>query len=82
MPAILIGKDLLKALRIDPRDMLTIKLWEGLISHELEVSSIFSESGMKSTSFDQGQDQHTIITQGGYSHTLVQSSDRDSDDDD
>jgi hypothetical protein len=35
---------------------------------------------MKIMSFDQGQDQHTILTEGGYSHTLAQPSDHDSDD--
>jgi len=82
MPAILVGRYLLKALRIDPHDVLATKLSEGLIPPELDVSgisSIFSESGMKSMSFDQGQDQHTILTEGGYSHTLAQSSDHDSD---
>jgi hypothetical protein len=42
-------------------------------SPELDVSgipSIFSESGMKSMSFGQGRDQHTIQTEGSYSHTL------------
>ena len=82
MPAILVGRYLLKALRIDPHDVLATKLSEGLIPPELDVSgisSIFSESGMKSMSFDQGQDQHTILTEGGYSNTLAQSSDHDSD---
>jgi len=83
MPAILVGNDLLKALGIDPHEMLTTKLSEGLIPPEPDVSgipSIFSESGTKSMSLDQGQDQRTILTGGGYSHTLGQSSDHDSDD--
>jgi hypothetical protein len=63
--------------------MLTNKLSEGLIPPELDVSgipSISSESGMKSMSFDQGQYQSTILTEGGYSHTLTQSCDHYSDD--
>jgi hypothetical protein len=31
-------------------------------------------------SFHQGQDQHTILLEGGYLHTLAQSSDHESDD--
>ena len=59
------------------------ELLRGLIPPELDVSGIpriFLESGIKSMSFDQRQDQHTIRTEGGYSHTLAQSSDHDSDD--
>ena len=80
IPAILVGRDLLKALGIDPHEMLTTKLSEGLIPPELDVSgipSIFSESGMKSMSFE---DEHTSLTEGGCSHTLAQPSDHDSDD--
>jgi len=83
IPAILVGRDLHKALGIDPHEMLTTKLSERLIPPELDVSgfsSIFSESGMKSMTFDQRQDQHTVLTESGYSHTLAQSSDHDSDD--
>ena len=69
-----VGRDLLKAQGIDPHEMLTTKLSEGLIPPELDVSgipSIFSESGMKSMSFDLGQGQHIILTEGGYSHTTA-----------
>ena len=80
MLAILVGRDLLKALGLDPLQMLPSKLSEGLIPPELDVSgipSIFSESARKSMSFDQAQDHHTILTEVGYSHTLAQSSDHD-----
>jgi len=83
MNAILVGRDLLKAPGIGTHEMLTTKVSAGLISPKLHVSgipSIFSESGMKSESFDQRQDQHTILIEGGYSQTLAQSSAHDSDD--
>ena len=83
MPAILVERYVLKELGIDPEEMLTTKLSEGLFAPYLDVSSIpsiFSESGMKSISLDEGQDQHKILTEGGYSHTLTQSYDYDSDD--
>ena len=82
MPASLVGIDLLRALGIDPHEMLTTKVSEGLISLELDVSgipSISSKSGM-SVAFDQGPDLHTILTKGGYSRTLGKSSDNGSND--
>ena len=81
MPAILVGRNLLKAPGIDPQEMLTTNLSEGLIPPELDVSgtpNILSQSHMKSVSFDRGQDQHTILPKCCYSHTLAQSSDHDS----
>jgi len=66
MLAIIVGRDLLKALGIDPQQMLRPKLSEGLISPEFDVSgipSIFSGSRMKSMSFDQGRNHHTILTE-------------------
>ena len=58
IPTILVGRDLLKALGIEPYQLLRTKPSEGLIPPELDVSgifSIFSESGMKSMSLYQGQ---------------------------
>ena len=76
------GPVLLLGLRVSVilEDMAAIRVGtghflEGHTPPELNVSvisSISSKSGMKSMSFDQGQDEHIILTEGGYSHTLRQ----------